>query len=501
MQLSRDTLDTIPATGVVKPAPGVFELPVKVLQFGTGVLLRGLCDYFIDKANRNGIFNGRVVVVKSTSGGDIHSFWQQDNLYTLCVRGIQDGRKVEENIICAAIRTVLSAKDQWNEVLDYATSTTLQVIISNTTEVGLQLVNESIHQQPPASYPAKLLALLYQRWKAFGGSAASGLIIIPTELISDNGKKLFSIVESLAQFNQLETDFMHWLKTHNRFCNSLVDRIVPGKPSEPALSGYRHQLGYRDELLTVCEHYRLWAIECDDYVRSVLSFSSSDEGVVIAHDIEQYKELKLRMLNATHTLTCGLAYLCGINTVKEGMQQQQLAAFVEELMLKEIAPAIPCALPDGVAHAYGLQVLDRFRNPYLDHHWINITLQYSSKIRMRVIPVLLRYYDLYAAIPTHIALGFAAYICFMKTVKQQDDIFYGELNGQYYRISDDKVQYLHDLWNTHGAEHIASAVLQSIDLWGADLSRLEGFTTAVNSRLQGIMRNGAMEALLQLKSQ
>ena len=257
MQLSKDNLHKITAANIVKPTPEIFDLPDKVLQFGTGVLLRGLCDYFIDKANRNGIFNGRVVVVKSTSGGDISAFEQQDNLYTLCVRGMQDGQKIEENIICSAISRVLSAKDQWNEVLQYAHNRQLQIIISNTTEVGLQLVKESIDRDPPSSYPAKLLCFLHHRWQAFAGSAEGGMIIIPTELISDNGKKLFSIVEDLALYNHLSSDFITWLKEHNHFCNSLVDRIVPGKPSESKLTAFRHELGYKDELPAVCEDYCL----------------------------------------------------------------------------------------------------------------------------------------------------------------------------------------------------------------------------------------------------
>ena len=180
MQLSKDNLPKINAANVIKPTDEMFDLPDKVLQFGTGVLLRGLCDYFIDKANRNGIFNGRVVVVKSTGGGDIHVFEEQDNLYTICVRGVQDDQKVEENIICSAISKVLSAKDQWNDVLAYAHNRQMQIVISNTTEVGLQLVKESIHQKPPSSYPAKLLAFLYHRWLAFAGSAEAGMVIIPT---------------------------------------------------------------------------------------------------------------------------------------------------------------------------------------------------------------------------------------------------------------------------------------------------------------------------------
>lgn len=189
MQLSRYTLKNITSEKVALPDEEMFELPEKVLQFGTGILLRGLPDYFIDAANKSGIFNGRIVVVKSTSKGDTAAFDKQDGLYTLCERGIEDGKKVEENIICSAINRVLNANEEWSEILKCARNQDLQVIISNTTEVGIQLVKDDIHKHPPVSYPGKLLSFLYERFKAFNGSKESGFVIIPTELISENGKK------------------------------------------------------------------------------------------------------------------------------------------------------------------------------------------------------------------------------------------------------------------------------------------------------------------------
>src|ERR1044072_8088199 len=163
------------------PDEKVFQLPEKVLQFGTGVLLRALPDYFIDKANRQGIFNGRIVVVKSTSQGDSSAFEKQDGLYTLCVRGIQNGEKVEENIINSSISRVLSANEEWEKILECAHNQQLQIIISNTTEVGIQLTNDDIRHHPPKSYPGKLLAFLFELFKAFGGSEHSGMVIVPTE--------------------------------------------------------------------------------------------------------------------------------------------------------------------------------------------------------------------------------------------------------------------------------------------------------------------------------
>jgi tagaturonate reductase len=198
MILSKNNLKNIDVPGLQIPDEAIFNLPEKVLQFGTGVLLRGLPDYFIDKANRNGVFNGRIVVIKSTDKGTASDFTEQDNLYTIYSKGIENSQEISEEVICSSISRVLSAGNDWAEILEVAKNPDLQVILSNTTEIGIQLVDEDIRQQPPQSYPAKLLAVLYERYKAFNGDEDSGLIIIPTELIVNNGKKLKAIVLQLA---------------------------------------------------------------------------------------------------------------------------------------------------------------------------------------------------------------------------------------------------------------------------------------------------------------
>ncbi len=212
MKLSAYTLKNISSANITVPDESLLELPEKVLQFGTGMLLRGLPDYFIDKANRMEIFNGRIVIVKTTSRGDAGAFDKQDGLYTVCVRGLQDGKKIEENIINSSISRVLNAANEWEQILECAHNQSLQVIISNTTEVGIKLVNDDIRRHPPVSYPGKLLAFLYERFTAFNGSEKSGFVIVPTELIPDNGKKLESIVLELAHLNGLEDDFIEWVE-------------------------------------------------------------------------------------------------------------------------------------------------------------------------------------------------------------------------------------------------------------------------------------------------
>ena len=498
MQLSKQNLENIKTPGLLKPAAAMFALPEKVLQFGTGVLLRGLPDYFIDKANRQGIFNGRIVVIKSTDSGDAGVFDRQDGLYTLCVRGIEHGKKTEENIICSAISRVLSARDQWMEILECAHNQDMQVIISNTTEVGIQLVEDDVRKTPPASFPGKLLAFLYGRYTAFNGSEDSGMVIVPTELIMDNGKKLAAITEELAKLNGMDAAFIHWLKQHCRWCNSLVDRIVPGKPDAAATQQLQEDLGYTDGLLAISEVYRLWAIEGDGRVQSALSFAKADPGVIIQPDIEIFRELKLRLLNGTHTLSCGLAFLAGFATVKNAMDDAGFSSFVADLMLKEIAPAIPYVLPVQEARDFGLKVLDRFRNPHIQHQWISITMQYSSKMKMRDIPVLLRHYQLHTEAPALFSLGFAAYLLFMKAVKKEGSVYMGEVRGQFYPINDDKAAHYYELWNKYEPDELVGQVLSDESLWGADLSGLPGFAAAVKENLHALISKGARVSLADI---
>lgn len=482
-------------SNLVVPDNVLFELPEKVLQFGTGVLLRGLPDYLIDKANRQGIFNGRIVVVKSTDSGDSTAFDDQNGLYTLCVRGIENNQNIEENIVCSAISRVLSAKSQWQSILDCAKNPALQIIISNTTEVGIQLVQDNISDTPPTSFPGKLLAFLYARFKAFGGAKESGLVIVPTELIPDNGSKLESIVIELAHRNGLESDFLDWLESTNHFCNSLVDRIVPGKPDASTYQKLTKELGYEDKLLTVSEVFRLWAIEGDDHVKQVLSFYKADEGIFIESDINLFRELKLRLLNGTHTLSCGLAYLAGFDSVIEAMQDENMSAFISNLMLAELGLAIPYPMDEKRPQRFGMQVIDRFRNPHLNHQWLSITLNYSSKMKMRNIAVVLRYYEVFGCVPEYFSMGFAAYLYFMKPVAKESFVYFGERNGKPYPIQDEKAEYFYHKWKENSPAQLVKKVLQDKTLWETDLTLLSGFSQSVTENLENMLGNGVKQTL------
>ncbi len=496
MNLSRKNLKNISSEKLIIPRENIFELPEKILQFGTGMLLRALPDFFIDKANRLGIFNGRIVMIKTTAHGTTAMFDEQDGLYTLCIRGIENRTTIEENIINSSVSRVLNANHEWKKILACAHNENLQIIISNTTEVGIKLMNDNITNSPPVSYPGKLLAFLLERFIAFNGDKKSGFVIVPTELIPDNGKNLKSIVLELADVNRLDDAFITWLDGYNYFCNSLVDRIVSGTPEAEIKNKIEKKLGYNDELLTICETYSLWAIEGNDHIKKILSFAEADDRVIIKPNIDLYRELKLRLLNGTHTLSCGIAFFSGIETVKQAMKDDAMEKYISDLMQKEIAPSIPYEIDITIIQNFINNVLDRFRNPAIDHYWKNITLNYSSKMKLRCIPLLLEYYKINKSIPELFALGFAAYIYFMKAVKKNDNQFFGEWNGQFYLIEDEMAKEFHMLWQNFPVNEIVEKVLKNITLWNIDLNAIAGFQQSVTDKLYSIINNG-MSATLQ----
>lgn len=497
MILNKENLKNISSEKVTKPTAEILALPERVIQFGTGVLLRGLPDYFIDKANHQGIFNGRVLVVKSTAKGGADAFSQQDNLYTLCVKGIENGINVAENTINSSISRVLAASQDWAEILKAAHQPEMQLVISNTTEVGIVKSEDKITDSPPQSYPGKLLAFLHERYKAFNGSAESGMVIVPTELISDNADKLKEILLDLAIQNKLGWDFENWLKTANHFCKTLVDRIVPGKLPEAEQKAIESELGYQDELMIMAEPFRLWAIESSsEKVKEILSFANADKGIFIVPSIDKFKELKLRLLNGAHTISCGLAILAGFNTVKEAMANEEFSANVLKLMQDEIAPVVVNEdITYEEAIAFSKSVIDRFSNPSLEHQWQAITLNYTSKLQMRNIPLIRRYYVLKNEVPQLTALGVAAYILFMN-VNKEGDTYTASANGKIYPVQDEFAEILYEYWKN--PETVVDNTLSDRRLWDKNLNNYPGFNAAVKSYVELLQKKGAKETLSNL---
>ncbi|SEA38259.1 tagaturonate reductase [Arachidicoccus rhizosphaerae] len=453
-RLNRDSLAAIKSI----PTPGekILALPEKVLQFGTGVLLRGLPDYYIDQANKQGVFNGRILVVKSTAQNKADDFKEQDGLFTLCLRGWSKGKATSEDIINGAISRVLDSQRDWQRVLEAAASPDMQIVFSNTTEVGIVLDKEDIlvKGQTPRSFPGKLLAFLLERFEKFKGDpdGSKGMVIVPTELITDNGSTLKKICLELARINQLSEAFIQWLDQANDFCDSLVDRIVSGRMQPKQEAEEMGRLGYTDKLMIMSEVYGLWAIQTSrPHSAAQLSFSQVNKGVIVTADIEKYRHLKLFLLNAPHTFSCVIAQALGFQFVNQAMNDEGFYGFISELLMEE---AVPAVLGDTIskqeATDFAQQVLDRFKNPYIDHRWSDISKQMTLKMGMRCLPLMRDFFEKFGKLPERMVKGFAAYLAFLKNQFSDhgsDNNRQTTLNGAKFSLTDAKAAALAAHWD------------------------------------------------------
>ncbi|MFQ5648408.1 MAG: tagaturonate reductase [bacterium] len=492
-----------PATANIDlPKVETFDLPEKILQFGAGGFLRAFADVFVDQANRRGRFNGRIVVVQSTSSRRWAGLNDQDGLYTVCVQGVQQGKPVQEVILSSAISRAIVAQESWRQVLECAEQPEIEIIISNTTEVGIRHDPEDrLHFTPPRSFPGKLTAVLYHRFKTFSGAEDRGLLILPCELITDNGATLREIVLRLADQWRLEQEFVAWLESANRFCNTLVDRIVPGKPAAEQLGALYEELGYQDDLLLTAEIYSLWAIEGDAAVRKRLSFCDANPAILIAPDITAYRERKLRLLNGTHTVSVPLAWLVGNRYVIDMMTHPLTSEWVESVMRQEIGRTLD--MGKRVVADYIDSVLDRFRNPYLRHALLDITFESTSKLRLRVVPTIEKYYEKFGEAPLQICFGFAAYLLFMRAIAEDNDSFSGQRGDEIYPINDSQAAYFYHKWREVDAQRRESihafveSICSNVTLWGSDLAHLPGFVEVVANNLNEMISEGVERALRQ----
>ncbi|MDR2931992.1 MAG: tagaturonate reductase, partial [Oscillospiraceae bacterium] len=385
--------------------------PIKVVQFGEGNFLRGFADQMIDILNKTGACDLGVAVIKPRSGR-LDALNSQNGLYTVLLRGSAQGRIQQETQMVDCIQTALGSDVDYDAYSALSALETLQVVLSNTTEAGMTLdLGDSFDLCPPRSFPGKLTKFLFDRFEAFGGDPARGLIIMPLELIEDNGAALREHVLALAARWDLPDSFSRWVTSANLFCNTLVDRIITGFPKEEAEALWA-DLGYRDDLIVAGEPFGLWVIETDDpdRVKAVLPFEQAGLPVLFTQDQKPYRERKVRVLNGAHTGTVLAAYLAGLDTVGACMEDKTVRAFMERMIESEIAPTVP--LPPAEVADFAASVLERFANPFIRHELLSIALNSVSKWKSRILPSLLDAFKNTGSLPPLLTFSFAALLAF-----------------------------------------------------------------------------------------
>ncbi|MEO8560932.1 MAG: tagaturonate reductase [bacterium] len=497
--LSPATISSVAARDdLTLPTPEQLTLPERAVQFGTGALLRGLVDALLDEANRQGTFGGRVVMIGSTGSGRDRALNEQGGLFTLVMQGLVDGAARREFRVVSSVSRALSAATEWNDVLQCAANPDLELIFSNTTEIGITFDETDAAggaaASPPRSFPGKLTAFLLHRARAFRFEAARAPVVIPTELIEGNGDKLKDIVSRLAQHWSVEPEFQPWLNGV-RFCNTLVDRIVPGAPSAEYAAELDGILDYADGMITVCEPYRLFAIEGDADLSTRLRFPAADQGIIVAPSITPYRLRKVRLLNGAHTSFVSLAILAGCSTVREAVEHPVIGGFLRSALLNEIVPSVD--VPG--AEAFAREVMDRFANPFLHHLLWDITLQGTTKFKVRVVPSILDYTRRTGEVPRALALGLAGFLAF------QDGQLHTARRLAGLPVPADAVgDSIQARWNgvTDSPAAIAAFVrdvCSDVELWGADLSAVPGLVELVSDDLVAIRERGPIAAIEALQ--
>ena len=476
--------------------------PERVLQFGEGNFLRGFVDYFIDVINERAGFNAKVVVVRPTGGRPGGRDWakiinSQEGLYTLYLRGFENGEEVNRKRVISCISRCLSAQTDWETVLACADNPELRFITCNTTEAGIVYDGSCrFEDAPPTSYPAKLTQLLYRRFQRFGGDAGKGFIILACELIDDNGAELERCVLRHAEQWGLETAFTDWLKRENLFCSTLVDRIVPGYPRAEADS-LNEANGYTDQLLDTGEVFGFWVIEGPQSLKEELPFEAAELPVLITNNHKPYKQRKVRILNGAHTAMALGAYLAGQDIVRNCMHDGAICGFMERAIYEEIIPTL--TLPASELEDFAQSVTERFRNPFIDHSLLSISLNSTAKWKARVLPSLLAYTEQKKELPPCLTASLAFYIAFYRGQRLDDAGLTGLRNGEEYVIQDDRdVLEFHFAHRNDSNAGLVCAILSHTAFWGRDLTQVPGLAQAVTDFLDEIDREGAYPIMKRL---
>lgn len=485
--------------------------PEKILQFGEGNFLRGFVDWMVDSMNEQGLFDGSVVVVQPIEQGLIETLNEQNGLYTLYLRGLQDGRIVEKKRIVTSISRGINPYADFDAYMNMAESSDLRFVISNTTEAGIAYSpDDRPEDQPPVSFPGKLAVFLYRRFTSFKGDPSKGLVIIPCELIDRNGDKLKEIILRLSEAWGYGQGFIEWLKTSNYFLNSLVDRIVTGYPREEAET-LAAELGYTDKLINTAEIFHLWVIEGERRFAEELPFVKAGLNVLWTEDMTPYRTRKVRILNGAHTMTVLAAYLYGLDTVKQCMDDALVRAFMEKGLYEEIIPTLD--LPEDELLDFAKKVSERFANPFIKHYLLSISLNSTSKFKTRVLPSITEYVKRKGEIPPALSFSLAALIAFYRGTELQGNALKGsrkaaDMDGEQfenYAIQDDQdvLELFRKLWQDfeNGSvdiENLTFNVLSETNMWGMDLNILPEFTAAVAGHLQKITKDGIASCLKEL---
>lgn len=477
-QLNRD-FQTLPA--------------VKIVQFGGGNFLRAFVDWMVEEMNHCCAYEGGVAIVKPTPG-EYDDLIAQGGLYHVITRGIEQGQVLDARQRINCIVDVVSPYRDFDQFVQLATLDTLELVVSNTTESGIVLdPSDSVDDKPPSSFPAKLCLFLKARYDHFAGDPEAGLVILPCELVENNAMILRDLVVEIAKKWRLAGEFIEWLKVRCIWCNTLVDRIVPGRPEEHIQKAIEIELEQEDNLMVVAEPYHLWAIEGPTGIASLLPFDRAGINIALTDDLSQFRTQKVRLLNGGHTAMVPIGMLMGIEEVRQFVEDPVCSKYLDHILYKEIIPSIEGIDPYQLRQ-YAGSVLDRFRNPFVKHRLSSIALNSISKFMVRIFPSMTQYFERHGVVPPGLTLALAALIRFYRGTWQNSTLPIQD--------SDSVVRTFRNHWQKCGDdfEHVCQKILSDVGLWGQSLDQIDGLKHMVAYYLQKIEDGNLSQELKNIAS-
>jgi tagaturonate reductase len=463
--------------------------PERIIQFGEGNFLRAFVDWIVFTMNEKAGFNSGVVVVQPIEKGMIDTLNAQDGLYHLNLQGLDNGRQIDTIERIDVITRGINPYTQFNDYLKLAENPGMRFVISNTTEAGIAFnAADKAADTPASSYPGKLTQLLFHRFNTFKGAPDKGFIIFPCELIFHNGVELKKCIRQYIDLWQLGDDFKQWFETACGVYSTLVDRIVPGYPKD-TIHDILEKIQVTDNLVVKAEIFHLWVIEAPQSVAAEFPADKAGLNVLFVPSEKPYHDRKVTLLNGPHTVLSPVAYLSGLDTVREACEDGVVGRFIHRVMFEELLPTLD--LPRAELEKFASDVLDRFRNPFVKHFVTSIMLNSFPKFKTRDLPGLKIYLERKGELPQGIIFGLAAICTYYKGGRRNDEVI---------APNDDKaiIDLLAQLWESGCAQTVAQGVLAAEYIWGEDLNHIPGLTALLAANIDAIINKGMRAVVTEL---
>lgn len=464
--------------------------PERIIQFGEGNFLRAFADWIISNMDEKTDFNSSVVVVQPIEKGMVDALNAQDCLYHVNLQGLENGQPVNSYRLIDVISRALNPYRDFRSFIALAEQPQMRFVISNTTEAGIAFDPSCrLDDEPASSYPGKLTQLLYHRFRYFNGDRSKGLIIFPCELIFLNGHRLKETIGQYIDLWNLGDGFREWFETSCGVYATLVDRIVPGFPRKD-IDSIKAELGYDDNMVVRGEAFHLWVIEAPQSVAKEFPADKAGLNVLFVPSEKPYHERKVTLLNGPHTVLAPVAFLSGIDIVRDACQDSDIGRYVHRVMYGELMQTLN--LPEEELVRFADSVMERFNNPFVDHQVTSIMLNSFPKYATRDLPGLKTYLARRGCLPEGLVLGLAAIMVYYRGGKRSDgtDIVPED--------APETLQLLSGLWDKGSVPELVKTVLGYTPVWNEDLNGIPGFAGRVEYYIESILGHGMRETVRRL---